>query len=137
MKTYTLRGRVNGGEKRQLITDDGRINHGMKVIEFHVWGLNNQSQAECTLNLDDDNPGTNFNASLGNQIGWAAQSGTGGVPTMYNFGLIDPNHIVIRNLVINNFGSEMANYMVIMEAVSLTDDEAIIALIKERQQDDL
>ena len=56
---------------------------------------------------------------------------------MYNFSLIDPNHIVIRNLVINNFGSEMANYMVIMEAVSLTDDEAIIALIKERQQDDL
>ena len=137
MKTYTLRGRLANGEKKLLVVDDGRLNHGMKVKEFHVWGVDFDSLAEMTLCLNEENVGAQFDASNGNQIAWSSQAGAPGVPTQYNFSLIDPNHVVVQDLVLNNFGTQIGNYMVILEPVTLSDDEAILALIKERQQDDL
>ena len=137
MRVLTLRGRLANGEKKDLIIDDGRLNHGMKIKEFHVWGLDNDSGCEMTLCLNTENVGAAFDASNGNQIAWAAQAGAAGVPAQYNFSLIDPNHVVVQDLVLTNFGSTTGNYLVIMEQVSLSDDQAILALIKERQQDDL
>lgn len=137
MKVLTLRGRLDNGEKKDLIIDDGRLNHGMKIKEFHVWGIDNDSGAEMTLCLGTENVGSQFDASNGNQIAWASQAGAAGVPAQYNFSLIDPNHVVVQDLVLNNFGSTAGNYLVIMEQVTLSDDQAILALIKERQQDDL
>lgn len=137
MRTHTLRGSLAGGEKKNLIIDDGRHNHGMKIKEFYVWGVDNDSGAEMTLCFSPEQVGSNFDASNGNQIAWAAQAGAAGVPAQYNFSLIDPNHVIVQDLVLNNFGTTIGNYMVIMEQVSLTDDQAILALIKERQQDDL
>ena len=137
MSTHTLRGRLAGNSKKSLVIDDGRFNHGMIVKEFHVWGLTNQSEAEMTLNLEKENVGTNFDASNTSQIGWAAQIGAGGTPAMTFFSLIDPDHVVVRDLVLNNFGSTEGNYLVILESVALSDDQAIMALIKERHQDDI
>jgi len=137
MRTHTLRGRLANGEKKDLIIDDGRLNHGMKIKEFHVWGIDNDSGAEMTLCLNTETVGANFDASNGNQIAWASQAGAAGVPAQYNFSLIDPNHVVVQDLILNNFGGTVGNYLVIMEQVSLSDDQAILALIKERQQDDL
>ena len=137
MSLHTLRGQMQPSSKRVLIIDDGRLNHGMKIKEFHVWGIDNDSSAEMTLNLNEENVGTNFNASNGNQIAWASQTGAAGVPTNSSFSLIDPNHVVVQDLVLNNFGSTTGNYLVILEQVTLSDDQAILALIKERQQDDL
>ena len=137
MRTYTLRGRCAAGAKKQLVIDDGRFNHGMIVKEFHVWGLDNESNAEMALCLRSQIPGTNWDAGNTNQIAWASQQGAAGVPSQYNFGLIDPDHVVVRDLVLNNFGSTDGNYLVILESRSLSDDQAIMALIKERGQDDL
>ena len=137
MRTHTLRGRLANGEKKDLIIDDGRLNHGMKIKEFHVWGIDNDSSAEMALCLNTENVGSQFDASNGNQIAWASQTGAAGVPTNSSFSLIDPNHVVVQDLVLNNFGSTTGNYLVILEQVTLSDDQAILALIKERQQDDL
>jgi len=137
MNLHTLRGQMQPSSKRVLIIDDGRLNHGMKIKEFHVWGVDNDSGAEMTLNLNEESVGSNWDASNGNQIAWSSQAGAAGVPSQYNFSLIDPNHVVIQDLVINNFGSTIGNYLVILEKISLSDDQAIIQLIKERQQDDL
>lgn len=137
MSTFTLRGRLGPGEKKSLVVDDGRFNHGMIVKEFHVWGLNNQSEAQMTLNIESENAGATFDASNSSQIGWAAQIGAGGTPAMTFFSLIDPDHVVVRDLILNNFGTAEGNYLVIMESISLSDDQAIMALIKERHQDDI
>ena len=137
MRLHTLRGQMQPSSKRVLIIDDGRLNHGMKIKEFHVWGIDNDSGAEMSLNLNEENVGSNWDAANGNQIAWSSQAGAAGVPSQYNFSLIDPNHVVVQYLVLNNFGSTVGNYLVIMEQVSLSDDQAILALIKERQQDDL
>jgi len=137
MKVFTLRGRIPNGEKKTIIIDDGRLTHGMKIKEFHVWGVDFDSFAEMTLCLNEENVGSQFDASNGNQIAWAAQAGAAGVPTTEHFSLIDPNHVIVQDLVINNFGASVGNYMVILEAITLSDDQAILALIKERQQDDL
>lgn len=136
MRTYTLRGRCAGGAKKDLIIDDGRFNHGMIVKEFHVWGVETDDDAEMTLCLRSETTGTNWDASNSNQIGWAGQTGSAGSRLMH-FSLIDPDHIVVRDLVLNNFGSGEGNYLVILEARTLSDDQAIMALIKERGQDDL
>jgi len=137
MKMRTLRGRVAAGETKRLIVDDGRLNHGMKVKEFHVWAISKSSSddPECSLGLDYD-MSPNWDASDNRQIAWAGMTTTQTTRLM-DFSLIDPDHIVIQDLWIQNFSSDPANYLVILEPVELTDDQAILSLIKERSQDDL
>ena len=137
MKMRTLRGRVAAGETKRLIVDDGRLNHGMRVKEFHVWAISKASSddPECPPGLDYDRS-PNWDASDTRQIAWAGMTTT--VTTrLMDFSLIDPDHIVIMDLWIQNFGSDPANYLVILEPVELSNDEAILSLIKERSQDDL
>ena len=137
MKVRTLRGRVNGTAVKRLIVDDGRLNHGYKVTAFHVWATSIASGDDpaCSLGLDFDMNGS-WDASDNRQIAWAGQTTTS-TTRMMQFDLIDPDHIVIMDLYINNFSIAEANYLVILEPVELTDDEAILSLIKERSQDDL
>ncbi len=136
MRSRTLRGRVTAQETKRLIVDDGMFNHGMKVKEFHVWAISQASNEDpvCILGLDSDMNGE-WDASDNRQIGWAAQT-TSASSRIAQFNLIDPDHIVIQDLYIYNFSdTEEANYMVVLEPVMLTDDEAILQLIKERSQD--
>ncbi len=138
MRTRTLRGRVAAQETKRLIVDDGLFNHGMRVKEFHVWATSQSSGEDpnCILGLDSDMNG-DWDASDNRQIGWAAQSTSSGSRIM-QFNLIDPDHVVIQDLYIyNRSDTEPANYMVILEPMMLTDDQAILQLIKERSQDDL
>jgi hypothetical protein len=137
MKRRTLRGRVGATEVKRLIVDDGRLNHGYKVTAFHVWASSQSSgnDPEASLGLDYDMDGS-WNASDNRQIAWAGQTTTS-TTRMMQFDLIDPDHVVIMDLYINNFSSVEANYLVILEPVELTDDQAILSLIKERSQDDL
>ena len=137
MRIRTLRGRVDGLQTKRLIVDDGRLNHGMRVKEFHVWApsVAGSTDVECALGLDYD-MAAEQDASDNRQIGWAAQT-TSATSRVMQFSLLDPDHIVINDLYINNFSDDEANYLVILEPVELTDDQAILALIKERSQDDL
>jgi hypothetical protein len=54
--------------------------------------------------------------------------------------IIDPDHVVIMDLWVlayTNGSDDRVNYLVELEPIELTDDQAILSLIKERSQDDL
>ena len=134
MKQHTLRGRVEAGEVKRLVVDDGRLTHAMIVDEFHVWAISMASgdDPECSLGLNFD-LGPNWDASDNRQIAWAGQTTTGGSRLMA-FELIDKNHVVNQDLYINNFSSHPANYLIHLTSKTLSEDEAIMTLIKEASQ---
>jgi hypothetical protein len=143
VKRRTLRGQFIEGETKRLVVDDGRLNHGYKVVSFAisagVGGTTLDSQA--VLALDYDAPAS-WNWGDNRQIAWASQrvaDVSGGQPM---FAVIDPDHVVIMDLYIQGIvggggGSDPINYLIELESIELTDDQAILTLIKERSQDDL
>lgn len=143
MKRRTLRGQVQEGAVKRLIVDDGRLNHGYKVIRFVVSGRPFSSSQDCyaTLSLDFDAP-LDWNWGDNRQIGWASTDLAGTAAAVSPFTVLDPDHIVIMDLYIQgqvsgSGGTDVINYLIELEPVELTNDEAILSLIKERSQDDL
>lgn len=137
MGRHTLRGRVDQLSVKRLIIDDGMLNMGHRVVEFHLWvvgGISSGNDVEAALAIDYDAKPT-WDASDNRQIGWAGMTTTN-TTRMMQWSLLDPDHIVIRDLYLNNFGSDPANYLIVVEPVTLSDDEAVLQLIKERSQDD-
>lgn len=138
MARHTLRGRVAAQETKRLIVDDGQLNVGHRVVEFVVWatGIDSSEDPECILGKSSD-MNNEWDASDNRQIGWAGQT-TSSTSRIMGFNLLDPDNIVIQDLFIyNRADTEEANYLVVVEPVSLTDDEAVLQLIKERGQDDI
>ena len=141
-------GTSNSG-KRLLILDDGRINVGYKIVEFQIWAsdmIGDRSQTRSTsaqahLALSIEPVATALpKASDNREIAWAAYAGgTGDVLTYFN--LVDPDHIVVRDLQIvmpqvHNDGYDASvNYYIQMQEYEITDTEAIISIIKEESQD--
>jgi hypothetical protein len=146
----TLRGQIGhvaGEFKRQLIIDDGRPNAGLKILEFHVWSQNaGHQQAYGAFGLSLDITPTSqqtelFDAGDNRQIAWCntgyADTGTAGPVSLPQFSLVDPDHIVNRDLFFYGLGSHDPvnwNYLVVCQEYELTDDEAIVTIIKEVSQ---
>ena len=139
----TLRGQLIEGDNKRLIVDDGRLNHGYKVVSFHIAAdiTESSNDAFATLSLAYDSD-LAWDWSDNRQIGWAGtyMPGTSGVNAPYS--LIDPDHIVVMDLYIQGRvgaggGTSPINYLIELETVDLTDDQTIITLIKERSQDDI
>ena len=138
-RTRTLRGRADHDEIKHLVIDDGNLNHAFKVIEFKVFSsfpLSAAADAWGTLAINSEG-GTTWNASNNGQIGWSGQSIHNADGPMNEFSLVDPDHIVVRDLYLygQSGTSDHFNYFVRLESVSLSDDESIMALIKESNQD--
>ena len=141
MKRRTLRGQFIEGETKRLIVDDGRLNHGYKVVRFVIAGDPNSSanDAWATLSLDYDAPAT-WDWGDNRQIGWASTNVQGTAGLEPPFSVLDPDHIVIMDLYFQgNVASAggIINYLIELEPMELTNDQAILTLIKERSQDDL
>lgn len=132
MRVHTLRGRVEANTKKRLILDDGRTTHGMIVKEFYIWAKDGIDDPRCVLALSEDNIGTDMDASNSNQIAWSHVAQSAANSDRYS--IIDPDHIVIRDLFISNLTSVDSNYLVILEAKNISEEEAILQLIKEGQQ---
>ena len=140
MKIHTLRGRIEEGQLKQLIVDDGRLSHGLKVVKFIVAPeMTASSQGvNAVLGLDDKIT-ADWDWENGNQIAWATSSMSGSSNMEApGFQLVDPNHIVIRDLYIRGTvtGStpQALNYYVELEAISISEFEAIVQLTKETSQ---
>lgn len=140
MRTHTLRGRVEEGVLKQLIVDDGRLSHGLKVVKFIVAPeMTTSSQGVNAILGLDDKVTSSWDWENGNQIAWAS-SAMGGSSSMENpgFQLVDPNHIVIRDLYIRGTvtGStpQALNYYIELEAINISEFEAIVQLTKETSQ---
>ena len=143
MKTRTLRGQFVEGTTKRLVVDDGRLNHGYKVTKFVISGRPDSSgnDAWALLALDYDTIPV-WDWSDNRQIAWSSTNvqSTGGAQPYFT--LVDPEHVVIMDLYITGVvggagGDSVINYYVELEPVELSNDEAILSLIKERSQDDL
>lgn len=141
----TLRGQltvVGGVARKNVIVSDGLVNLGLKVLRFTVWpenGWTGGSDNTFTgiLSLDTISSGTNMNAGDNTQFGWTFSSVHLASGTMNPVReIIDPDHIVNRDLFItmDNTTDGIFNYMIEAHIVELSDDEAIITIIKETSQ---
>tara|TARA_R110001606_G_scaffold394202_1_gene564880 strand:+ start:720 stop:1178 length:459 start_codon:yes stop_codon:yes gene_type:complete len=141
-RTMTLRGRLptdasSAFTKKQIIVDDGRSNIGYRVVQWFLFASQPGPNTSFYGNLaTGQGTQTEPDASSNIQIGW---SQGGYYLPLDNSSLIDPDHIINRELYIRAFNSGHAegndiNYLVVMEEVQLSNDEAVIAMIKETAQ---
>ncbi|GAH06442.1 unnamed protein product, partial [marine sediment metagenome] len=136
----TLRGQVEvtagGTAKAQLIVDDGLINRGYKVIGFYVWeNSGSPTQFNAVLSTQPSLAADDMDASNGAQIAWVWQgSSTNG--WSWKEYILDPDHVIVRDLyvTIKDASNDFYNYMIVVEEMSITADEAIINIIKEGSQ---
>jgi len=141
----------------RLNLNNSDINRNWKVTKFEVfpnmgvpWGLYNQSIGPelvfVTLCLDED--GATAYGSFGDnrQIGWVACTSSSS-PIAYR-SYTDLNHVVVNDLYLGVWTIDTSdgavdpthielNYVVEIEEVKSTDEEAIIQLIRERSQTDM
>ena len=143
MKIRTLRGQVAEGEVKRLIVDDGRLNHGYRVTKFVIAAepVTSAFDAFATLSLDFDAPLT-WDWGDNRQIGWASTNAVATSGLNNEFSVLDPDHVVIMDLFIQGQvaaagGTTVFNYLIVLEPIELTDEQAILTLIKERSQDEL
>lgn len=135
MKTHTLRGRIPAQTSRRLIVDDGRFTNGMVVKEFYVFAKSIASgeDPECFISKQPSTVNS-FDASDNNQIGWAQQT-TSSTSRVMNSSILDPDHVITQDLYIRNIAdTEDANYLIVLEEITLTEDQAVLQLIKEVSQ---
>lgn len=144
-RVMTLRGRVDPSTATRLIMDDGQPTHGFIVKEFYVFPENPASGGNDsvfgTLAIDIDGSAIRWLADDNRQIAWAStvQDETG-FGTRAPSSIIAPGHLVVRDLWFMGSrasGTDKINYLVVIEPVTITQDQAVLALIKERSQDDL
>lgn len=139
----TLRGTIETSSaaefyKKQLILDDGLINQGYRIEAFMIWptdfvnlhALNRSQYAQLATDLT---PQTEMFGKDNRQIAWSMM----GKDSQTN--VIDPDHIVNRDLYLraytNGNNEEIGiNYLIVMRKYTLTDDEAIVTIVKEESQ---
>ena len=140
MKTHTFRGKLNASEQRRLIIDDGRFQHGMKIRELYLFPVEDGGTQLTTVTL-----ATQYDSSAGmdaednRQIGWGVVGySTSGGTQVQALTVVDPDRVIVRDLYVrNNNVNDPVNFLIVMEAITMTDEQAILQLIKERSQDDL
>jgi len=132
----TLRGQIEvtggGVARKNLITADGLINYGLQIETFQVWAVDTANVFTSILSYDTLSSGTEMNAGDNRQFGWTVGNGSAEIHS--NF--LDPDHIINRDMFLSLVNSDTGiyNYLIEMAVVELTDDEAIISIIKETSQ---
>ena len=134
-----IRGRLADNEQRRIVVDDGNFNDGWRIVKFTAAGdATNTNEVAAKVSLKPV-PVTGWNWSLNTEIAWAAarntaESNWGGFPNA-----IDSSSVIVADLYVTGTSSAGGdiNFMIEIERVSLSDDQAILALIQERGQDDL
>jgi len=141
----TLRGQIvvtgGGTAKANLVVSDGLVNLGLRIKSFTVWKdqtpINATASLTAILSLDTIIAGSNMDAGDNRQFAWHQSSSSGTVGQVYPpTSIIDPDHIVNRDLflTLDNTTSGTYNYLIEAQVVELSDDEAIITIIKETSQ---
>lgn len=140
MKRRSLRGQVDPGSKKRLIVDDGMFTYGYRVIEFHIFGSDMSSGAvDCTGTLATSDEGNleDWNAGDNRQIAWAGYTQSTSYAALFVKSIVDPNHIIVTDLFVgaNSNSTAPVNYLVVVEPMTLSEQQGIMALVKERSQD--
>ena len=134
-----IRGKLADNERRRIVVDDGNFNDGWRIVKFTAAGdaISSNEVAAKVSYKPVATTGWDWGNSL--EIAWASARNTseanwGGFPNA-----IDPSAVIVADLWVtgtSSAGSDI-NFMIEIERVSLSDDQAILALIQERGQDDL
>ena len=145
--TRTLRGQVEvvgGKADKQLILNDQLINRGLRITGFFVWPEQVGAPVICNavLSYAQFPSSENMNAADNRQIAWNYFIGAQGAPPTSTDAysevvrLIDPDHIINRDLFLcmRQSTNQTFNYLIVCELETLTNDEAIITIIKENSQ---
>ena len=134
MPIHTLRGVIAGNSTKRLILDNGIFTQGYKVTGFEVWvtSLSGSDDPAAILALSDK-VGATMDAGDSSQIAWSIQTATNTTRIM-SWSTIDPEHVVVRDLYLRNISSDPANYLVTLQPITLSDDQAVLQLIKEGSQ---
>lgn len=134
-----IRGRLADNEQRRIVVDDSNFNDGWRIVRFTAAGdAINSNEVSAKVSLKPVTT-AGWDWSLNTEIAWASSRNTseanwGGFPNA-----IDPSAVVVADLYVTGTSSAGGdiNFMIEIERVSLSDDQAILALIQERAQDDL
>jgi hypothetical protein len=135
-RVRTLRGQleVTGGgvARRNLIAADGLINYGLKIRRFRMWAVDPADTFIGILSYEMIPSGTQMDASDNRQFGWTVGNGSAEIHSEF----LDPDHIVNRDMFVSlvNASNGTYNYLIEMQVYELSDDEAIISIIKETSQ---
>lgn len=134
----TLRGTIDASTKKIVLTNDLK-NVGWRVSEFYYWPNNMDANPYVWGKLwigNDDSGSLGFSDAQDNRaIAWAASSGA--QPASVAYTIVDPEHIIVNELRVINGAGDAAAYLIVLERLEISDDQEIIALIKERSQDDI
>jgi hypothetical protein len=135
-----------------IVVDDGNFKDGWRVTAFYMAPMEpfhaSAGGYDCYGVLathpdaiPDDNVPNNvgWNWEDRRQIAWGSQAMFGSSsPDWLNGGLIDPSHVVIRDLylgITSGSGAVSAvyfNYFIEIERVVLDDNQSIMALVQEK-----
>jgi len=131
----TLRGQVDvtgGVGRKSLITADGLINYGLRIHRFRVWAVDPADTFVAILSYDTVSSGTLMDAGDNRQFGWTVGNGSAEIHSEF----LDPDHIINRDMFLSFVTSDTGtyNYLIEMQVYELSDDEAIISIIKETSQ---
>jgi len=132
----TLRGQIEviglGQARKNLIAADGLINYGLKITKFQLWAVDPADTFIAILSYETIPAGTLMDAADNRQFGWTVGAGSAEIHSEF----LDPDHIINRDLFISMVNSDtgLYNYLIEMQVYELTDDEAIISIIKETSQ---
>ena len=148
LRTYQYDGAI------RLIVDDGNFNDAWKITRFEIATHDPTASgaggydavgvlathAEAVEGPTSTVIGWNWDDRR--QVAWTSSlmSGDTGVYPSWFGGLIDPQHVVVRDLFVavsalSATGNNEWCYFVELERVKLNDDQAILAIIQEESQD--
>ena len=135
----TMRGQfevIGNVGKKQLIIEDGLINRGYRVKYLEVWPNlvgSGGTDYQSILTMDVLASPPLMSAADNRQIAWAFSEGSA-TGSVYR-SIIDPDHVAVRDLYLQTQGDNgVYNYLITIEMMELTDDEAIVQIIKEESQ---
>lgn len=155
-KVRVLRGQVNAFQYQgayELIQDDQRFNHGFRVkkflISYEAPFDSASSSRDCYGVLAthaDAIPAPLVSTSIiwnwadRRQVAWASTNHIGDSYVEMLPDLVDPTHVVVRNLFLGitaavATGSTVFNYYIELEQIDLSDNEAVMAIVQEESQD--
>jgi hypothetical protein len=146
-RTFQYDGAVN------LIQNDQRFNHGFRIKRFLIAPTNLHSSSIGSRDIYavlgthpealEASPGSTvveWNWNDRRQVAWTSTNTIGDSMAESVFELVDPTHIVVRDLYVGltaqtATGTDEFNYYIELEELSLTDNEAVMAIIQEESQD--
>lgn len=134
----TLRGRLDGSEVRQLVVDDGIFTNGLRITFFTVWSADIVAAAAavgCLSTSDTIVPTQLLPANDPSCFAWSIMTlGSPATLDVQAWERIDPDHIVNEELFIHNRAATELEYLIVAEPYSMTEDEGVLQLVKNKQQ---